>query len=154
MTNYKKPYKPTKEETDEIQHAAFAAAWQELQPLRDDDLPDKKKVFACLSAFKAAKAAEKDYISRLEAAHPKAGYIDHYLQLTAIVCSALMALDLDDSDELAPISILGARILPLLQAAIALESMSRLVSALNPDDGEIYGTDYADEVTSLGEGFV
>jgi hypothetical protein len=126
------------------------SSWQELQPLKDDELPTPKKVLACLRAFKAANAAAHDAWKTLEAAHPEASYIGHFPEPTYMVCSAFMGLDLDGPDEIHPRSILGARLSALFQAAKALESMSIVYSAFDDDDG-IFGTYLADETTMLAE---
>jgi hypothetical protein len=143
-------YTPTEGEAEAIDRAGLEAAWHELQPMKDDDLPTPKKVLACLRAFKAARAAANDAIKALEAAHKEASYVSHFPETTDMVCSALMGLDLDSPDEIHPRSIIGARLSALFQAAKALEAMSTVYSAFDDDDG-IFGTYLAEETTALAE---
>ncbi len=143
-------YKPTEDEAEEIDRAGMTAAWNELQPLKDDELPTPKKVLACLRAFRAARAAAHDAMKTLKAARPEAIHISHFPEPTDMVCSALMGLDLDSPDEIHPSSILGARLSALFQAAKALEAMSTVYSAFDDNDG-IFGTYLADETTMLAE---
>jgi hypothetical protein len=153
MTNHKEPYTPTEQEVDVVEHAALAAAWQELQLLKDEDLPVKKHVLACLRAFVAVNAVAKDFTNRLEAAHPEASYISFHLPATSIVCSAMMFLDLDGPENIAPVSVFGNRLLPLIQAAKAMESMNSFASAIDDGD-EILGTYCADEAITFAEALV
>ena len=150
MDDDKEPYTPTDDEAEAIDRAGLEAAWRELQPLKDDDLPTPKKVLACLRAFKAARAAAHGAMKNLKAAHPEARYISHFPEPTDMVCSAVMGLDLDGPDEIHPSSVLGARLSALFQAAKALEAMSTVYSAFDDDDG-IFGTYLADETTMLAE---
>lgn len=143
-------YTPTEAEAEEIGRAGMTAAWEELQPLTDDELPNPQKVLICLRAFKAARAAAHDALKTLKAAHPEAIHISHFIEPTDMVCSALMGLDLDDPDEIHPNSILGARLSALLQAAKALEAMSIVYEAFDDDDG-IFGIYLSDETTMLAE---
>ena len=150
MDDDKKPYRPTDDEAEAIDRAGLEAAWHELQPLKDDDLPTPKKVLACLRAFKVASAAAHGAMKALKDAHPEASYISHFPAPTDMVCSAVMGLDLDSPDEIHPSSVLGTRLSALLQAAKALEAMSTVYSAFDDDDG-IFGTYLADETTMLAE---
>ena len=144
-------YKPTESEADTIDRAGLIAAWQELQPLLDDELAISQGVLACLKAFKAAKAALDEAILALKAGHPEASYISHYPQITLIVCSALMALDFQP-DDMHPRSVLGARFAVLIQAAKALEAMNAVYSAFDDDD-EVFGTYLADKTAKLAEDY-
>ena len=150
MDDDKKPYKPTDDEAEAIDRAGLEAAWHELQPLKDDDLPIPKKVLACLRAFKAARAGVHGAMKTLKEAHPEASFISHYAETTDMVSSAVMGLDLDGPDEIPPRSVAGARLSALFQAAKALEAMSTVYSAFDDDDG-IFGTYLADETTMLAE---
>lgn len=143
-------YTPTDDEAETIERAGLTAAWNELQPLKNDELPTSQKVLACLRAFKAARSAEHEATKALKQKHPEAKYINHYPETTDVVCSALAGLDVDGPDEVHPSSILGARISVLFQAAKALEAMSVVYSAFDDCDG-IFGTYLAEETTMLAE---
>jgi len=143
-------YTPTDDEAETIERTGLTAAWKELQPLKNDELPTAQKVLACLRAFKSAKSAVYEATKALKQKHPDAKYISHYPETTDMVCSALMGLDFDDPDEIHPSSIVGARISALFQAAKALEAMSTVYSAFDDCDG-IFGTYLAEETTMLAE---
>jgi hypothetical protein len=153
MKNHKEPYTPTEQEVDVVERAALAAAWQELQLFKDEDLPVKNHVLACLRAFVAVTAVEKDFRDRLEAAHPEASYICFHLPITSIVCSAFMFLDFDSPENIAPVSVFGNRLLRLIAAAKAMESMNSFASALDDGD-EILGTYCVEEAITFGEALV
>lgn len=144
------PYSPSDDEADDIDRAGLTAAWHELQPLKDDELPTPKKVLACLRAFKAARSAAHDAMKILQAEHTESSFVSHYPSITDMVCSALIGLDFDGPDEIHPNSILGGRLSVMFQAAKALEAMSTVYSAFDDDD-EIFGTYLADETTMLAE---
>lgn len=142
-------YKPTESEADTIDRAGLIAAWQELQPLLDDEFAISQGVLACLKAFKAARAAVDEATLALKAGRPDASYISHDPEITLIVCSALMALDIQQ-DDMHPRSVLGARVAVLIKAARALEAMDAVYSSFD-DDGEVFGTYLADETARLAE---
>lgn len=146
----KRPYQPTEDEADAIDRAGLTAAWEALQPLKDDALQLPKRVLACLHAFKAAGESSRKAGKALLAAHPEASYVCHFSEPTDMVCSALMGLDMGGPDEIHPRSIAGARLSALLQAAKALEAMSVVYSAFDDDDA-IFGAYLADETTMLAD---
>lgn len=150
MTNHQEPYKPTEQEVDVVERAALAAAWQELQPLKDEDLPVRKHVLACFRAFVAVNAVAEDFVNRLEAAHQEACYVSWHLPATSIVCSAIMFLDLDGPENIAPVSVFGNRMLPLIAAAKAMESMNSFALAIDDGD-EILGLYCADQAITVAE---
>lgn len=150
MDDDKKPYTPADDEAEAIDRAGLEAAWRELQPLKDDDLPMPRKVLACLRAFKAARSATHGAIKVLKKAHPEASYISHFPESTDMVFSAVMGLDLDGPDEIHPSSVLGARLLALFQATRAMEAMSNVYSAFD-NDGSVFGACFSDETVMLAE---
>lgn len=149
MSEYK-PYKPTDEEAEVINRAAFVVAWNALQPLRDEDLDISLGVLACLKAFRAATEAKESAEKALLATKPDFNSVSHYVDETAYVCSAILGLDADDSSELHPISIGGERIRMLLKAVIALEAISSVYSALD-NEVCVSGACYANETIKLAE---
>jgi hypothetical protein len=142
-------YEPTEEECEAIDRAGMVAAWHELQPIKNEELPIQQKVLACLRAFKSARAAVFAEVGKLEEAHPDASYIGHSRDITVLICTALAGIDVDHHD-LPSISEASDRILALLQATKALEAMSALESALE-EDSEVFGTHLADEATQFAQ---
>ena len=153
MSNTTEWYRPTEDEAEEIGRAGMAAAWKELQPLKDDELPTSKKVLACLRAFKAAWNAALAAEKKLKEAHPEAKYVSHTIESTAMVCSAFMGLEMDGPDDIHPDSVLGARLSAFLQAARALEGMSAVYSAFEEDDG-LFGEYLPNETTTFVEAVI
>ena len=147
MDDGKKGYTPTDEEAEAIDRSGLEAAWHELQPLKNDELPTLQMVLTCLRAFKAANAATNDAMKTLQAAHPEASHISHFPHITEMVCSALMGLDLDGPDGIPPNSIAGERLWALLQAAKALEAMATVNLALEGYDG--ISNDYLIDATTM-----
>jgi hypothetical protein len=150
MDDYKQTYTPTDEEAEAIDRAGLEAAWHQLQPLKNDDLPIPNKVLVCLRAFKAADAAAHSAMKVIKAAHPEASRIDYYPEPTGMVCGAMMGLDVDDPDEIHPRSVLGERLSALCKAARALEALDTVASAFDDDDA-IFGTRFAATATLLAE---
>lgn len=151
MSEEFKPYTPTDEEAEAIDRAGLSAAWLALQPLKDDKTTHQQMVLACLRAFNAARKAWHKASADLLAKHPEVTVISHYPEETDMVCSAMIALELDSPAEIYPRSVGGARLSALLQSAKVLEAMSSIHAVLDDSDDAVFGSYLAEEATMLAE---
>ncbi len=136
---------PTEDEYNTICRSAYAAAWQELQPLRDEDLPMPDGVLACLRAFKESRIALLAAITSLEHALQDGCRVSCFADVTLIVCSALISIDMPTPDIFPTHSIGGNRIAILLQAAKALDRMQSLSMAVEDPDAGLLGASCAEQ---------